>query len=180
MTEPRTDSLTLNDGNKMPLLGLGVWQVAPGDEAEKSVRWALELGYRHIDTAQAYRNEESVGRALKDSGVPRSEVFITTKFYPNSRSKDPAAEAERSAKKLGVDQIDLYLVHWPEGGPTWAWPGMQKAVERGVVKSIGISNFGVKEIDALLAEADIKPTVNQIQFGPFKYRKALLQKCEKE
>src|SRR3954468_19792221 len=112
MTQPQ--SRTLNDGSKMPLLGLGVWQVRAGDEAEKSVRWALELGYRHIDTAQAYGNEESVGRALKESGVPRGEVFITTKFYPNARSKDPAGEAEKSAKRLGIDRIDLYLVHWPE------------------------------------------------------------------
>ena len=173
-------ALLLWDGSQMPLLGLGVWQVRKGGDTESSVRWALELGYRHIDTAQAYGNEESVGRALRDSGVPRSEVFITTKFYPRAKSADPATEAEKSARRLGVDQIDLYLVHWPEGGPTWAWPGMQKAVERGTVKSIGISNFDIGEIDALLAMADIRPVVNQVQFGPFKYRRALLDKCARE
>src|SRR3954449_10172635 len=168
----------LNDGNEMPLLGLGVWQVQEGDETYNSVRWALELGYRHIDTAQAYGNERSVGRALADSGVPRDEVFITTKFFPRSRSGDPAAAAEKSCRRLGVDQVDLYLIHWPEGGPTWAWPGMQQSVEQGFAKSIGISNFDIGEMDALLAEADIKPAVNQVQFGPFKYRRALLEACE--
>ena len=168
----------LNDGNEMPLLGLGVWQVSEGDETYNSVRWALELGYRHIDTAQAYGNEESVGRALADSGVPRDEVFITTKFYPRARSGDPAAEAEKSCRRLGVDQVDLYIIHWPEGGPTWAWPGMQEAAERGLAKSIGISNFDVGEMDALLAEAEIRPAVNQVQFGPFKFRRRLLEACE--
>jgi diketogulonate reductase-like aldo/keto reductase len=168
----------LADGREMPLLGLGVWQVRDGDEAENSVRWALELGYRHIDTAQAYGNEESVGRALRDSGVPRDEVFITTKFYPRAKSGDPAAEAEKSCRRLGVDNVDLYLIHWPESGPTWAWPGMQQAAERGFARSIGISNFDVGEIDALLAEADVKPVVNQVQFGPFKYRRELLEACE--
>jgi diketogulonate reductase-like aldo/keto reductase len=160
----------------MPLLGLGVWQVEPGEETEKSVRWALELGYRHIDTAQAYGNEEGVGRALADSGVPREEVFVTTKFYP--RQDDPAAEAERSLERLGIDELDLYLIHWPEGGPTWAWPGMQRAREAGHTRSIGISNFDVDEIDALLAEADTPPVVNQIQFSPWKYRRELLEVCD--
>jgi diketogulonate reductase-like aldo/keto reductase len=171
-----TPTRKLADGGDMPLLGLGVWQVDPGDEAENAVRWALELGYRHIDTAQAYGNEQSVGRALADSGVPREEVFVTTKFYP--RRDDPEAEAERSLDRLGIDQLDLYLIHWPEGGPTWAWPGMQRAMEAGHTRSIGISNFNVSEIDALLAEADTPPVVNQIQFSPWKYRRELLDACE--
>src|SRR3954463_10746128 len=104
----------LADGNEIPLLALGVWQVPNGPETENAVRWALELGYRHIDTAQAYGNEESVGRALRDSGVPREEVFITTKFYP--ASQDPEAEAQRSLERLGVAQVDLYIIHWPQGG----------------------------------------------------------------
>jgi diketogulonate reductase-like aldo/keto reductase len=168
----------LADGSEMPLLGLGVWQVEHGDETENSVRAALELGYRHIDTAQAYGNEESVGRALRDSGVPREEVFITTKFFPRSRSGDAAAEAEKSLERLGVDQVDLYLVHWPENGPTWAWDGMQEAQRSGFAKAIGISNFNVGEIETLLAEAEIKPVVNQVQFGPWKYRSELLAACE--
>jgi diketogulonate reductase-like aldo/keto reductase len=111
-------SRELADGNQMPMLGLGVWQVPAGTECVNAVRWALELGYRHIDTAQAYGNEASVGTALKQSGLARDDVFITTKFYPGA--KDPVAEAERSLRQLGVDHVDLYLVHWPQGGPTWA------------------------------------------------------------
>ena len=110
-----------------------------GQSARNAVRWALELGYRHIDTAQAYGNEESVGRAVRDSGVPREEVFITTKFNP--AREDAEAEAERSVRRLGVDQVDLYIIHWPEGGPTWAWPGMERAHESGYARSIGVSNF---------------------------------------
>jgi 2,5-diketo-D-gluconate reductase A len=168
----------LADGHEMPLLGLGVWQVPNGPETESSVRWALELGYRHIDTAQAYGNEESVGRALRDSGVPRDEIFLATKFYPRARSRDPLAEAERSVARLGVEQVDLYLIHWPEGGPTWAWPGMERAHEQGLARSIGISNFDPREIDALLAEASVRPVVNQVQFSVAKYRRALLDACE--
>jgi diketogulonate reductase-like aldo/keto reductase len=166
----------LADGNRIPVLGLGVWQVPAGEETENSVRWALELGYRHIDTAQAYGNEDSVGRALRDSGVPREEVFLTTKFYPGS--EDPEAEAEKSLGRLGVDRVDLYIIHWPQGGPTWAWPGMERAQEAGYARSIGISNFSVSEIDALLAEADVQPVVNQVQFSPFEHRRALLEACE--
>src|SRR5881392_1252731 len=129
----------LRDANALPLLGLGVWQVRSPREAEDSVRWALELGYRHIDTAQAYGNEESVGKALRDSGVQREQVFIATKFYPGST--DPEAEAEQSLRRLGLEQVDLYIVHWPQGGPTWAWPGMERAHERGLARSIGVSNF---------------------------------------
>ena len=166
----------LADGNEMPTLGLGVWQVPNGPECENAVRWALELGYRHIDTAQAYGNEESVGKALRESGVPREEVFITTKFYP--AKKDPAREAEGSLKRLGVDRVDLYIIHWPQGGPTWAWPGMEQARERGYARSIGISNFSVQEVDQVLAVATTAPVVNQAQFSAFEYRRGLLDACE--
>ena len=166
----------LADGNEIPLLGLGVWQVPNGPEAENAVRWALELGYRHVDTAQAYGNEESVGRGLRDSGVPREEVFITTKFYP--AQEDPEAEAQRSLERLGVDQVDLYIIHWPQGGPTWAWPGMERARARGYARSIGVSNFSVAELDELLAITDSPPVVNQVQFSPFKHRRALVAACD--
>jgi 2,5-diketo-D-gluconate reductase A len=165
----------LADGNEMPMLGLGVWQVPNGAECVNAVRWALELGYRHIDTAQAYGNEESVGRGLRESGVARDEVFITTKFHPGHR--DPTAEAEQSLKRLGVEYVDLYIVHWPEGGPTWAWPGMERARGLGHTRSIGVSNFNVAELQALLAVATIQPVVDQVQFSPFKYRRALLEGC---
>jgi diketogulonate reductase-like aldo/keto reductase len=173
-----SDEITalLADDHKLPMLGLGVWQVPNGPECVRAVRWALELGYRHIDTAQAYGNEESVGRALRDSGVPRQEVFITTKFYP--AHQDPAAEAEKSLKRLGVDEVDLYIVHWPQGGATWAWPGMERAHELGYTRSIGVSNFSVAELGEVTAVvASIAPVVNQVQFSPFEYRRALLQTC---
>jgi diketogulonate reductase-like aldo/keto reductase len=166
----------LADGNEIPLLGLGVWQVPNGPECVNAVRWALELGYRHIDTAQAYGNEESVGQALRESGVPREEVFLTTKFYP--QREDPAAEAERSLRRLGVDQVDLYIIHWPAGGPTWAWPGMERARELGYARSIGVSNFNAGEIDAVVGAASVAPAANQVQFSPFKHRRALHEHCE--
>jgi diketogulonate reductase-like aldo/keto reductase len=166
----------LADGNEIPLLGLGVWQVPNGPETENAVRWALELGYRHIDTAQAYGNEESVGRALRDSGVPRAEVFVTTKFYP--ARKDPEAEAQRSLERLGIEQVDLYIIHWPQDGATWAWPGMERAHAAGYARSIGVSNFSVGELDELLSIAEIRPVVNQVQFSPFEYRRKLLEACE--
>src|SRR5580765_4979649 len=165
----------LADGNRIPLLGLGVWQIPDGPECVNAVRWALELGYRHLDTAQAYGNEQSVGEGLRESGVPRDEVFITTKFLP--RQQDPAAEAERSLERLGVDRVDLYIVHWPQGGPTWAWPGMERARELGHARSIGVSNFDVGELDAVVAIANQRPTVNQIQLNPFAYRRELLDAC---
>ena len=115
----------LADGNRIPLLGLGVWQIPDGPECVNAVRWALELGYRHIDTAQAYGNEESVGQALRESGVPRDEVFVTTKFYPGRER--PGRGARAQPRRLGLDHVDLYIVHWPEGGPTWAWPGLERA-----------------------------------------------------
>jgi diketogulonate reductase-like aldo/keto reductase len=166
----------LEDGHRMPMLGLGVWQVPDGPKCVNAVRWALELGYRHIDTAQAYGNEPSVGRALRESGVPREEVFITTKFYP--RHDDPAVEAERSLRRLGVDQVDLYIIHWPQGGPTWAWPGMERARELGYARSIGISNFNVGDLDEVMAAARIPPVVDQVQFSPFNYRRGLLRSCQ--
>ena len=162
----------LADGNEIPLVGLGVWQVPNRRECVDAVRWALELGYRHIDTAQAYGNEESVGQGLRESGVPREDVFITTKFFP--AQKDPVDEIERSLERLGVDFVDLYIIHWPEGGPTWAWPGMERALEAGHTRSIGVSNFGVDDLGKLLATATVAPVVDQVQFSPYEYRTALL------
>jgi diketogulonate reductase-like aldo/keto reductase len=172
MTDPTMD---LCDGYRMPMLGLGVWQVPDGPECEQAVRWALESGYRHLDTAQAYGNEAGVGRALRESGIPREEVFITTKFYPGH--EDPAIEAENSLRRLGLDYLDLYIVHWPQGGATWAWPGMERARERGLARSIGVSNFSVGQIEEVLDRAATPPAVNQVQFSAFEYRRALLDAC---
>jgi 2,5-diketo-D-gluconate reductase A len=167
----------LADGVQMPMLGLGVWQVPDGPECVNAVRWALELGYRHIDTAQAYGNEASVGRALRDSGVPRDALFITTKFYPGD--PDPVAAIEQSLRRLGVDYVDLYLIHWPQGGPTWAWPGMERARKLGAARSIGISNFGVAELEQVIAAGTVRPAVNQVEFNPVHYRRGLLAACLK-
>ena len=165
----------LADGNQMPMLGLGIWQVPDGPPSVNAVRWALDLGYRHIDTAQAYGNEESVGKALRDSGLARDEVFITTKFYPGRA--DPVAEARQSLRRLGVDQVDLYLVHWPQGGPLWAWPGMERARELGYARSVGVSNFNASELEEVIVAATVPPVVNQVQFSPQQYRRALLDAC---
>ena len=167
----------LADGTRLPVLALGVWQIPNGAECVNAVRAALEVGYRHIDTAQLYGNEQSVGRALRDSGVPRAEVFLTTKFDP--ARKDPAAEVERSLRRLGVDYVDLYLVHWPQGGPTRAWPGMERARELGYARSIGVSNFGVRELEQVMATATVAPVVDQVEFSPFEYRRALLDAAKK-
>jgi diketogulonate reductase-like aldo/keto reductase len=168
-------SRNLDDGTVMPLLGLGVWQVPDGPGCVRAVRAALELGYRHIDTAQAYGNEPSVGRALRESGVVRDEVFITTKFHPGRR--DPLREAACSIERLGTDYVDLYLIHWPGGGATWAWPGMESARARSYTRAIGVSNFDVDELDQLIAGATVAPVVDQVQFNPSAYRKALLDAC---
>jgi methylglyoxal/glyoxal reductase len=167
---------TIADGVEMPMLGLGVFRIPDGSETEQAVRRALEAGYRHIDTAQAYRNEASVGRALAAAGVPRAEVFLTTKFLP--RAKDPVEAAKRSADRLGVEQVDLYLVHFPQGGATWAWPGMERALGLGLTRAIGVSNFDVDELASVVAGADVPPAVNQIRLSPFTYRRALLEACE--
>jgi diketogulonate reductase-like aldo/keto reductase len=166
----------LSDGTVMPLLGLGVWQVPDGPACVRSVQAALELGYRHIDTAQAYGNESSVGRALRESGIARGEVFVTTKFHPGRR--DPLRECAYSIDLLGLDYVDLYLVHWPAGGATWAWPGMEAARERNYARAIGVSNFDADDLDQVLARATVPPVVDQVQFSPSVYRKALLDACD--
>ena len=167
---------TLADGTEIPLLGLGVWQVPDGPECVQAVRAALELGYRHIDTAQAYGNESSVGRALRESGIPRDEVFITTKFHPGRR--DPLREAALSIERLGVDYVDLYIVHWPGGGATWTWPGMEAARARSYARAIGVSNFDPDELDQVIAGATVAPVIDQVQFNPSAYRKGLLDACD--
>jgi diketogulonate reductase-like aldo/keto reductase len=163
----------LADGNVLPTLALGVWQTPQGRETEDAVRWALELGYRHIDTAQGYGNEESVGQGFRQSGLDREDVFITTKFYPGS--DDPVREIEASLKRLRLDYVDLYLVHWPQGGPTWAWPGMEQAQSLGYARSIGVSNFDVAELEQVFGVATSPPVANQINLNPFSYRRVLIE-----
>jgi diketogulonate reductase-like aldo/keto reductase len=175
---PTAPTRTLADGIEIPLLGLGVWQIPNGPECVDAVRWALELGYRHIDTAQAYRNEQSVGRALRESGLDRADVFITTKFLPSRR--DPVAEIQASLERLGLDYVDLYIIHWPQGGPTWAWPGMEAAHARGYARSIGVSNVSSADLTQLADTVKATPpAVNQVLFNPFAHRRRLLEDCER-
>ena len=172
---PGGRTLTLTDGNEVPVLALGVWQVPDGRECERSVDWALEAGYRHIDTAQGYGNERSVGRAVRASGLPRDEIFVTTKFNPSAH--DPEVEIQRSLERLEMEFVDLYIVHWPQGGPTWAWDGMQGSQRNGYARSIGVSNFSAEDMDAVFGVADVPPVVNQVQFSPFEFRRSLQQSC---
>ena len=177
-TGPLTDdgrARVLDDGTVMPLLGLGVWQVPDGRECVRAVRWALEAGYRHIDTAQAYGNERSVGQALRDSAIAREEVYLTTKFQP--RQRDPLREIARSVDRLGIDYVALYLIHWPEGGATWAWPGMEQARERSYTRSIGVSNFDAGQLGEVMGTARTPPVVDQVLFNPFAYREGLVRAC---
>ena len=146
-----------------------------GRECVDAVRWALELGYRHIDTAQAYGNEESVGQGLREGGVRRDQAFIATKFHPDGGTRSQRLSVASS----GAGSSASTCVHGPlaGGGPTSAWPGMERAHELGYSRSIGVSNFNVAELQQLLATASIAPVVNQVQFSPYEYRKGLLDAC---
>ncbi|MBU2671015.1 aldo/keto reductase [Actinoplanes bogorensis] len=153
----------------MPLLGFGTWQMR-GESAYQAVRDALEAGYRHLDTATMYGNEAEVGRALKDSGVPRDEVFVTTKLPPERAGKERAT-LDASRRALGLDAIDLWLIHWPPGrGRSVAvWREFIQARDQGLTRAIGVSNYGADEIDELTKETGETPAVNQIKFGPSLY-----------
>ena len=166
----------LAGGARMPVLGLGVWQMAAGAETEQAVEWALEAGYRHVDTASMYRNEQSVGAALGRSGLPREQVFVTTKLLPNRLSA--ARELEKSLARLRLDYVDLYLIHWPL--PLWSaqqWRQLESLRQRGLARAIGVSNFGVRGLEKLTRGAVDAPAVNQVQFSPFRYRRRLLDYC---
>lgn len=163
----------LAGGVQIPVLGLGVWQLAEGVEAEQAVEWALEAGYRHIDTASVYHNERSVGAALRRSGVPREEVFVTTKLLPMRRSA--TRELAASLDRLGLDYVDLYLIHWPLPlQSARLWRELQTLRERGLARVVGVSNFGHKRLGRLPGPT---PAVNQVQFSPVHYRRRLLEHC---
>ena len=168
--------VALNNGVEIPWVGLGVFQSEPGPETQRAVEWALELGYRHIDTAAFYQNEESVGRALKASGIPRDEVFVTTKVWNNNQGYDEALAAfDRSLKNLGMDTVDLYLVHWPiEKKRLQTWKALEKIYEEGRARAIGVSNFLVHHLEELAEHSGIVPAVNQVEFHPFLLQKELL------
>ena len=170
------DTYTLNNGVKIPIIGFGTWQTPDGDVAEHAVESALNAGYRHIDTAAAYGNEESVGEALKRSGVNRHDLFITTKLWNAGHGyRSAKAAIDRSLQNLKVDYLDLYLIHWPnpvDMRDHWAeanaesWRAMEEAVQAGKIRAIGVSNFRKRHLDELLKTAEIKPVVNQIMLNP--------------
>ena len=171
-------AIQLNNGRDMPVLGLGVARMAEGAETEQSVLWALEAGYRLIDTAKIYGNEASVGRAVRKSGIAREEIFVTTKLWPSEFFRVRAA-LQKSLDKLGLAYIDLYLIHWPVPlVRSGIWKDFEKIYAAGLVRSIGVSNYSVKQLKALAAAADIPPAVNQVLFHPFSYKKELLDYCK--
>ena len=171
-------SIKLNDGFAMPRFGLGVYQIS-GGRCTQAVTRALEIGYRHIDTAAMYGNEAEVGRAVRESSVPRDQVFVTTKLWNSDQGYDSAIKAGgKSLKQLGLDKIDLYLIHWPEPGRRRdSWRALTELRERGVARSIGVSNYTVAHLTELMTQSDVVPAVNQVEFNPFLYQRELLQFC---
>jgi 2,5-diketo-D-gluconate reductase A len=171
MTQVRDiPSLRLNDGREIPQLGFGVFQVPPED-TERIVAEALEVGYRHIDTAAAYRNEDGVGRAIAASGLPRDELFVTTKLWNSGHGRDNALRAlDQSLGRLGLDFVDLYLIHWPvpdQDQYVETWQAFEEARDDGRTRSIGVSNFNQPHLDRVIAESDTVPAVNQIEVHPY-------------
>jgi 2,5-diketo-D-gluconate reductase A len=162
-------TITLNNGQQIPQLGFGVFLVPPED-AERVVSTALETGYRSIDTAAAYRNEEGVGRAIAASGLPRDEIFVTTKLWNSDHGYDEALRGfDRSARRLGLDTVDLFLIHWPVPEVdryVETWRALEKLAADGRVRSIGVSNFPAEQLNRLLAETGTVPVVNQIELHP--------------
>lgn len=158
----------LANGSIIPRLGLGVWQVKDGAETVNSVKWALQAGYRLIDTAAAYKNEVSVGEGIRASGIPREEIFVTTKLWNADQGYDSTLKAfDESLSKLGLDYIDLYLIHWPvEGKYKDSWRAMEEIYQSGRAKAIGVSNFHEHHIENLLKGANVVPMVDQIELHP--------------
>ena len=162
--------VTLNNGVKMPVLGFGVYQIPPSD-TERAVSEALEVGYRHIDTAAVYKNEEAVGKAIAAGGIPRDDLFVTTKVWISDAGEDAARAAfERSAEKLGLDVVDLYLIHQPFGDVYGSWRALERLNEGGRVRAIGVSNFHNDRLADLIAFNRVVPAVNQVETHPFLQR----------
>jgi len=173
--------ITLADGNSMPLFGLGVWNANPGRETYEATLFALKNGYRHIDTAEMYRNEKDVGNAITDSGIGREEIFVTTKLWNSGLGYDHALESfDLSLKKMNLEYIDLYLIHWPEGkSQIETWGALERIKQKGKCKSIGVSNFAPKHLKEILCKSSEKPVVNQIEISPFLQQKKVSSYCKK-
>ncbi len=172
--------ITLNDRNKIPQFGLGVYQVPEGEATINAVKTALGMGIRHIDTAHAYQNERSVGKAVKESGIPREEIWITTKLWPSEYGEGKTSEAiDKMLKRLDTDYIDLLLLHQQFGDYIGAYKDMQKAVKDGRVKSIGLSNFESERLEEVLNMAEIPPSVLQVECHPYYQQNELKKRIEK-
>ncbi|MDS2909412.1 2,5-diketo-D-gluconic acid reductase A [Streptococcus pneumoniae] len=182
----------LNNGVEIPVLGFGTFKAMDGEEAYRAVLEALKAGYRHIDTAAIYQNEESVGQAIKDSGVPREEMFVTTKLWNSQQTYEQTRQAlEKSIEKLGLDYLDLYLIHWPNPKPlrendAWktrnaeVWRAMEDLYQEGKIRAIGVSNFLPHHLDALLETATIVPAVNQVRLAPGVYQDQVVAYCREK
>jgi diketogulonate reductase-like aldo/keto reductase len=176
--QPRIE---LNDGRAIPQLGLGVWQLLPGEGTRRAVGAALEVGYRHVDTAAVYGNESDVGAAIRASGLEPGSVWVTTKLANADQSATKARRGfEASLVRLGIDAVDLYLLHWPQERRLESWRVLEQLHEEGLARSIGVSNFLVRHLDELLAHASVPPSVNQIELSPFlsRSRADTLRRCE--
>ena len=171
----------LNNGVEIPLLGVGVYQSPPGQTTENAVRYALMIGYRLIDTAQLYGNEEDVGRALRKSGVSRDDVFIITKVWNSDQGYESTLQAcNKSLQKLGLSYLDLYLIHWPVHGMSEeTWKAMVRLLQEQKTRAIGVSNYDIDDLSQLMQSSDVLPAVDQVEFHPFLYQERLLRFCEK-
>lgn len=176
------DTTTLHNGVKMPWFGFGVFKVENGTEVIDSVKAAIKAGYRSIDTAAVYKNEEGVGQAIRESGIPRDELFVTSKVWNSDQGYESTLQAfETSLEKLGLEYLDLYLVHWPVAGKYKdTWKALEELYKAGRVRAIGVSNFHVHHLEDLLKDATIKPMVNQVEYHPHLTQKALHAFCRKE
>lgn len=168
-----------NNGVEMPVLGLGVYQSPPGQITQRAVSTALNMGYRHIDTARIYDNESDVGRALKETRIGRDEIFVTTKLWNSDQGYESTLRAcNESLRRLDVSSLDLYLIHWPVSKlRTESWRAMTELLKQGKCRSIGVSNFTIDHLQDLLKNTDVVPAVNQVEFHPFLYQKRLMQYC---
>jgi diketogulonate reductase-like aldo/keto reductase len=173
-------SITLNNGVKIPCLGLGVYQTPPGEPTLRAVRYALNIGYRHIDTAWLYDNERDVGKAVIESGIDREEVFISTKVWNSDQGyRSTLAACERSLQRLGLAYVDLYLIHWPvEGQNNNTWKAMIQLLREGKTRAIGVSNYEIFHLQEIFQNFDVVPSVNQVEFHPFLYQNELLEFCK--
>jgi diketogulonate reductase-like aldo/keto reductase len=175
-------TVRLNNGVSMPWLGLGVFQVPQDADAAAAVHTAIGLGYRSIDTAALYRNERGVGQGIRECGVPREQLFVTTKVWNDDiRANRIEAAFEQSLKLLGLDYLDLYLLHWPiKGKSVAAWRTMEKLQRTGRIKAIGVSNYMIPHLEELLLAVEIMPAVNQIEFHPYLQSKPLVKHCRQQ